>query len=450
MGGSRLFASSVVSSLAGFLFWFVLARIVGVGIVGDTSAVISAAGVSATLISAGLNFAVIREVAARGSDGFVVGLLVGCIVGLVAGLIAIPLTSLLGLDRLSFEAGVLAFFSVLGVTASSGLIGFSRFGQFFIVSSVGALIKLVVGIALGLLGYLILAPILGMLAFPVTATILSLVFLRKYFDLESIRSSLDVLPSFLKLTYSNYANVLSNRLLTMLGVYLFAFLVREPVSTGSLYISLMVFLATMAIPGSILNALLPIATRKGSEPYLEAFRVGLGLTVPVLVLEGGFAGLVLWLIHPDLVYASDILRVLLISAPPLVLVQTVVTRFNQFLMTGRIALLGLVRLCVLLGLLPLLVSWYGLMGAGLAFLLANVAGAFVALFFMPGYLRGFLVMWGVTVLGVFAPLLTPWLSPIVSGTVYTLVAVGLLHVFKAFRFGELVSSVRLVFSSIRL
>ena len=48
------------------------------------------------------------------------------------------------------------------------------------------------------------------------------------------------------LTYSNYPYMFSNQLLSMLSVYVFAFLVGEALSTGTLYITLMVTLAKSA------------------------------------------------------------------------------------------------------------------------------------------------------------------------------------------------------------
>jgi O-antigen/teichoic acid export membrane protein len=166
-------------------------------------------------------------------------------------------------------------------------------------------------------------------------------------------------------------------------------------------------------------------------------------------LEGGFAGVILWLIHPELVGSSLVLHVLLVSVPPMVLVQAVVMRLNQFVETGRITLIGVVRLVTLLVLLPVLAVWFGLVGTGVAFLVANTAGAVVALVFEPGYARVLLVLWGITVLGVFAPLLTPGVSYMVSGSLYTLVSILLMHVSGVYRLGELVGSVRIVWDSVR-
>ena len=68
----------------------------------------------------------------------------------------------------------------------------------------------------------------------------------------------------------------------MLGVYIFAYTTGETDSTGALYISLMIIQAITAIPASILNAALPIATRRNKDPFTNTLRISLALAIPII------------------------------------------------------------------------------------------------------------------------------------------------------------------------
>ncbi len=63
-GGARIFAGTLIASLTGLLFWFVVTKFSGVATIGEASTVISTAQMATTLISAGLGIAALREAAA--------------------------------------------------------------------------------------------------------------------------------------------------------------------------------------------------------------------------------------------------------------------------------------------------------------------------------------------------------------------------------------------------
>jgi len=53
------------------------------------------------------------------------------------------------------------------------------------------------------------------------------------------------------LMLSNYPYAFSNQIPTTLSIYLFMLLVGRPISTGTLYIALMIMLAVASVPGSL-------------------------------------------------------------------------------------------------------------------------------------------------------------------------------------------------------
>ncbi|RLI43752.1 hypothetical protein DRO64_05205, partial [Candidatus Bathyarchaeota archaeon] len=58
IGGAWISLGSLSISLGGFVFWLVIARLVGAEALGVASAVVSCSGIAITLVSAGLGMAV--------------------------------------------------------------------------------------------------------------------------------------------------------------------------------------------------------------------------------------------------------------------------------------------------------------------------------------------------------------------------------------------------------
>ena len=173
-GGTWIFLSSLTVSLSGFVFWLVVTRLVGAESVGIASVVVSSASIAATLTSAGMNIAVIRESAAKGPRTLSASLLLAVVVGCVAASVSIPLIGGLGYSYLATYTTLLALLSTVSIALTCSLIGLERFRRHFIAVAAGSTAKLGVGVALAAIGLGFLAPILGFLAYPPTSSIVAL------------------------------------------------------------------------------------------------------------------------------------------------------------------------------------------------------------------------------------------------------------------------------------
>ena len=204
-----------------------LSRLVGV----------ESVGVASTLVSAGLNIAVIREVAAEGPKAFTTSLLLALVLGSVAAVVTVPLTHSLSYGSLAPFASTLALLSITSIATAQSLVGLEEFKIYFTAMFTGSIAKIAVGVTLAVAGLGALSPIIGYLAYPLvlllTTLILLLPVLRRS---RNLRPNVAHFRSLVKLSFSNYPYVFSNQLLTMLGVYMFAYLIREAVPTGTLYI----------------------------------------------------------------------------------------------------------------------------------------------------------------------------------------------------------------------
>ncbi|RLE48211.1 MAG: hypothetical protein DRJ18_02360, partial [Candidatus Methanomethylicota archaeon] len=391
-GGTWLFLSNIVAMLSGFVFWFAITRVVGVWSVGVASAVVSASSIAVTLVSAGLNIAVMREVAAKGTESLLSAMVLASLLGFLAALLTMPLTGALGYRNYAPLASLLALAMCLNVSALFSLIGFEKFKGFFTASLTGSLAKLSLGILLSILGFKALAPLIGYLAFPLASTFTALAFLISQMR-GGAKFKLNSLFSILKLSLANYPYMFSNQLLTMLSIYVFSFLIGEAFQTGILYITLMITLAIAGIPNALLSAALPIGTRRNTNPFTESFRIGLALATLAIVTVMSAPETILKIINPELVGGANALKTLLLSITPLTALTTAIMKLNRERKTGKIALIGLARLATLITLLPILSKTLGVNGATIAYLASSAILTPVAVKINPEILKPLTTLW---------------------------------------------------------
>ena len=441
-GGTWVLLGGLAVSLSGFVFWFVLSRLVGVESVGVASAIVSASGVASTLVGAGLNIAVIREVAARGPRAFTTSLLLALVLGSIAAVVTVPLTYSLGYGGLTSFASALALFSIVSIAAAQSLVGFEEFKRYFIAMLTSSIAKIAVGVALAAAGLGALSAIVGYLTYPLALLAAALLLLLPVLKCVSdLRPTVTRFRSLVELSFSNYPYVFSNQLLTMLGVYIFAFLVREAVPTGTLYIALMVSLAVAAIPNSILSAALPVSIRRGTDTFAEGFRVGLSLATPIVVLVGGASTALLSAINPDLAAGSLPLKVLLTSIAPLTALTTAIMALNREGNVKGIAVLGLSRLAVLTALLPVMTNYFGLLGASTAYLIANIAPLPVARKYVKIW-NHLAVLWTIqTSLILMSIPLSSYVGEIPSALALAAASILIMHATKTYTLRELAETV---------
>ncbi len=450
-GGTWLFLGNLTLSLSGLVFWLVIASIVGASSIGIASIVVSSSAIAVTLVSAGLNIAVIREVAARGVRASIASLLLALIAGSIAAAISIPLVCGVGYGELSIYSSLLALSTTMSIACMFSLIGLERFREYFVAIAAGSVAKLFIGIVLAVIGMRMLAPILGYLAYPVVASATALCFLApsiaRAAKTGSAPFSSGDLKSVALLALSNYPYVFSNQLLSMLSVYVFAYLVGKPVSTGVLYISLMVALAIAALPNSLLSAALPIGTRRGVDPFSESLRIGLALATPIAVAVIAAPRAVLSLINPELVGGADTLRVLLLSIAPLTALTAAITRLNKEGERRVLAIVGVARLVLLIALLAPLTRAYGALGAATAFLAANTLTLPIALRYLPNALRAIATPWTLHTATMLISYLAP-LNELIVAAIAVVASIAVLHLTRTITIDELYNTLRTATSTL--
>ena len=369
-GGSWLFLSNIINSLFGLAFWLVIVRLVGADAVGIAGAVVSAGGGASILASAGLGVAIAREVAAHSGEAVGLSLMVGLMLGGIGLLLGLLLGGGLEFGVSSLWSGAFALLSVLSQTLLGVLMGLERFRALFLIGFIGNLARLLLGIGLAVMGLGVLAPIFGYLTLPLVGAILGLAIVSG--SLKTLKINQGKIGSFLSLVASNYPFVLGGQILYMLGVYAFALVSGEALATGVLYISMTITMALAAVPGSLLSASLPIATRRDEDPFIDLLKLGLSILAPLSAGILVAPDYVLGLLNPDLVGGGLVLSILVISLPPFTILTAVIMRLNKIKSQKQLVFLGLASMLSMLVLVVPLAEALGAIGAALAFLVANI------------------------------------------------------------------------------
>lgn len=374
-GGTWLFVSNLVVSVSGLLFWLLMTGLSGVEAVGVGGGVISATMIAVMVSSSGLNLAVSKEIAAYSYEAVDAGLIVGLVLGLVSGGIGGFLVAMLGYgDKLIvYYVALLAFSTTLSQVVLYTFVGLEFFKNFFKSNFIGSLMKVIVGVIFVLLGYRIIAIFMGLLAFPLFIVLSGLVLIYARRGDKRFKVSLRIAKEIVTLTFSNYPLMLSSQILTVLSVYLFALFSGEKVLTGVLYISMMIMLGVAGIPVAMLNASLPIATRRNSDPFSDTLRLGVTLVTPLTVGIIVAPDLILGIIDKTMVSEALTLSILMLSVIPFTATMAVTMKFNRESKKKELTLLGLVRLAILLVTIFPLVERFGVIGVSISYLLANIS-----------------------------------------------------------------------------
>ncbi len=446
-GGTWVFLSNLAISFSGLIFLLAVTKFIGIKCVGEASAVISAATVAYLVASASIDVAVIREVALRGCRSIYPSLVLASLTGALALALSIPLVYALGYSELVFYASLYAFLASLSAATLSSLIGLEMFQEHFVAILISSLAKLFVGIAFASATPSAVAPLLGYLAHPLTALIASTLALTNVLNFSEWRYRAGYLRDIALLALSNYPFAISNQLLVMLSIYVFAYLTRGAVDTGILYASMMIALALFAVPHSILSAVLSIGTHRNLDLFGESLRIGLGVSTPLIVAVSSASATVLAVISPELVQGAAILRVLVLSLTPLTALAATVMKLNKDGGIRALAAIGALRLAALTALLIALVGAEGVMGAATAFLLSNALLMPIALIIIKESGKWLMAIWCIHAAFISLSYVIP-VNEILSAAILTPLSVIAMQLAKVITVSEMAGVLKTVLSEL--
>jgi len=154
-------------------------------------------------------------------------------------------------------------------------------------------------------------------------------------------------------------------------------------------------LAILAIPSPLLNAALPIGTRRNVDPFSDSLRIGLALATPIIAAVIAAPRTILMLINPELVEGASTLRILMLSIAPLATLTAAITKLNKEKDTKMLTIIGAARLALLAVLLVPLAKIFGIVGAAMAYFAANTLLLPIALKHLPTTVKSMATLWGI-------------------------------------------------------
>ncbi len=454
-GGAWLSLGNLIASLTGFLFAVIIARLVGVDAIGVASVMASSASIGASLAFAGMGLAVAREAASGRFAVLRPVIVLSLLLGATASLISAPLASAVSTGWLPLFSSLLAFLSVFSQGLASLLWGLELFRAYSSSQIVGSTIKLISASLLAFLGFKLLSPIIGYLSYPFTIVIIASFFLLRAGHNAGKQLAGNLLTEIFnlaKLGLSNYPYGFSNQLLTVLSVYFFAYIAGSEVSTGTLYLSLMITVAIAAFPSSIINASLPINVRRGEDSFGEAFRLGMGLIIPVTVFSIIAAKPIIVLINPALLQGVTTLRLLLLGIPALIAQMTALVALNRVKAMKELTIIGGVRLSLLVATLIPLVRWEGITGAAISFLTANTLTLPLALKYVKqgNVIKNLLLGWSVLLALSLPSFFFSFYGGFIVGAVVGILSLIPIHLFGGMRLTELIMIGKIVIEEFKI
>jgi O-antigen/teichoic acid export membrane protein len=388
-----LLGVNVVSGVAGFAFWGLVARLHAPEAVGTASAIVSAAMLLSGLADLGTSSGLIRFLAESLAPKrllntvFTFNVIMALLLagGYLAGLAYwSPSLAMLRKSTL-YVVGFLAFVitTALGTVIRMGFVARRQANyaliQTFVTSS-GRILLLFVLSGLGLVG-LVSSVTLSMVVAVVFSLFLLLPRVEVGYRPQPALDTAD-LRHILPYSLGNYvASLLAQNVQVVLP--LLTLEVLGPATSGYTYIAWMLG-GLLSGPGL---ALAGSAFAEGSNAperliaiLARATRLGMAVTVPAAVLLGALAPWVLLMFGPE--YAdggTELMRWLAAAAVPVVLARLYLTYLRVRKQIGVLILLSGLIVATTLGVAAALMPHYGVAASGMGWLLGNSIVVLVAL-----------------------------------------------------------------------
>lgn len=394
IGGIWLALANISISITGLIFWIIVSKMLGLKLLGIISVIINTSMLSAALASSGITIATIREIAKNGSS-IVMELLIATLIFSVIGLLlSLALSIYVGYIRYIIIINCITVLVIMYSVAIGLLIGFAFFRTCFIIVFIACIVKIITTLALLYYNLGIYSPIYGhILYLIIVSSCTFILILKRTAGIYAQSIVFKNLKDIIKFTLSNYIYVLSNQALLPLTVYLFAYIVKQPQDVGILYLSLMIVNILFMVVASFLNASLSLSMRKSVDIFEYSLKLGLSLiTIPLIICLALSNEVIHIFVKCIGFYTSLILKILLLSLVPLSALYALLTKLNSLGNLLNILSLGLIRFTTLI-ILMFTLSYCGILGAALSFLLANTITLIIFSYRDKSILKASLKFW---------------------------------------------------------
>jgi len=366
--------SNIIFNLGNFLFWIIFGKLLKVYEIGYATASFSIAYTLSSLANLGLTYAILRELQLRKEvlmNTLILGILISTIIGFGSFFFKDIFPSFKSFTTLSF---LLTILSLTSTILTNSLIAILKFREYFLINLILIISKIAFGlilIPLSSYGIILAIVISTFITIPI-----SLYYLKEYL---TPKINLSEIKEILKIGISNYPlSISSPFFLISLSTILTATLTSNPEITGLLYFAFMFLLVITIIPNAFNTVSLPLAVKSDKEITKEAIRIGMGFSLPLIMLAIAYGNFFLWLINTEMVKAYQTFLILSISTVSESFIQNAISRLNAEKRLRDLILLGILRIFSFLSLILFLN--HNLFEISLAFVISSIITSIFAVY----------------------------------------------------------------------
>lgn len=378
--GLWLFLDTIVVSLQGWVFWFVISLLTTPEEIGYSTTVIQLVTLTSSFFGLGLDYSLLKCINTWKSN-------------VLGSILALEVIMLAALSPLIFVVGVNMYGSALNAYMAMGTLfmilsgavlisrsaslGLFESRRVFLWSSFGAMVRLISGVLLVLWGFGGIGIFFAGLLQMIVVFLGLLAFCYRKVGLGFGQTS--ELKNLLKVGLSNFPTKISTVAISSLSIILLGAVTSDPSVVGTFYLALLISLLGGSLASSLATMALPASTVKCQDMTSTSLRIGLCLTAPIVAVLLSAPNFVLSLLGEAYVTASKSLVILALAIVPTILASNALTRLNHKGMLKQLAYLGVLQLIAFLIPFLFLASTYRDLGAATAVLASSGIAGLISL-----------------------------------------------------------------------
>ncbi|RLG75275.1 MAG: hypothetical protein DRO23_04450 [Thermoprotei archaeon] len=386
-GGFWLYSATVVQSIAGFLYWFILSAIGGLNVLGYTSTIVSLSVLIAGLLSLGVDFSVQKFIGKslgnRDNDSLRLYFWTSALIFLGIYMAFSTILLFLGLANINLgniAPKMLILTSLLlllnySLIFHGVLIALIRTDLLLLSTIIGSVLRFIVGIPLVIHGWGWIGATLGYACSPLVMIITGTLYTLKRIGTKiafSLAKAKEVLHAGFAVWFPKAIFIVGQ---WSSVVVVFSFLGAS--ETGRYYIAFAISTVILMASTSMIKLLLPVLSSMSDGRKRIGWKVlklSLALSTPLMFILIAYPTVPLSILGREYMLASDILRLLIVATIPLAISNTVVNLVFSYGMYTKVLKIGLCQNIPRLILYIVLVRMMSGLGVAISYLIGSITG----------------------------------------------------------------------------
>ena len=371
--GFILFLDVLIVGAGNWLFWLLLSKISSTSEIGQATTIISLVWMTTSFIQLGLEYPLLKSAV---KSRILLSTLV-LELAIVAAAIPIFLYALENMfsnssSEISLIGILIIVFLIIGFVSRFSLLGISKVKTVLVVDTIGTIVKFGTGFALVSEGYGLIGMLIPFVLVHLTISIGCLIKARGLFEFKL--GSKDQFKEIITRGLYNAPSKFSRLIILSLVVVLLASFGINESEIGIFYIALMIsYLAAGGLGTSISYMVIPASSRFKIDLSSNSLRIGLSLTIPLIVALLVAPSGILSLVGDDYSAGGEVLMILALGIFPFIIMLNAIAKLNNLNKTKELIVIGATQIATFFIVFLILVDELQTIGAAYAILIAFIA-----------------------------------------------------------------------------